>query len=196
MMNHIILSMRTRHASDFRAGHKTADIRSKPLPVPCRIFLYEGMPTGKIIGEVLCFEVGTVAEMDLIGGADLSLRSVLQLTDREIREYLKPSGYIHPLENLMIYNPPRELADFGLDRPPRSWQYIRPERIPEDLRGRTLMSPPAACLPAAERTAEESQSTRTASQPYSPVEAIFRDRARQDKAKREQRQLTTFTEGL
>ncbi|MBQ7547597.1 MAG: hypothetical protein IJT41_11610, partial [Clostridia bacterium] len=49
------------------------------------------------------------------------------LTDREIKEYLgdRSRGYGWHISDLVIYDTPRPLSDFGLKRPPQSWCYVK-----------------------------------------------------------------------
>jgi len=138
-MKQILLSMQVRHASNVRIGFKTAELRTRPLPVPCRVFVYEGRPCGKITCEFVCYDRGAICEDNLGDVAYLKkILHTLQLSEPELRRYLLKPGYIHPIEYLMVYPRPRKLAEFGLDLPPQSWQYLTSEQIPKDLRVRML----------------------------------------------------------
>lgn len=50
------------------------------------------------------------------------------LTDEEIQKYLSDTrGYGWHISDLVIYDTPKELSDFGKTRPPQSWCYVEEE---------------------------------------------------------------------
>ena len=79
---------------------------------------------GKVIGEFVCESIALLK-------ADNSLRVYYNnpqgtcLTNTEIIEYAKGGKvYYWYMSNLVVYDKPKELSEFGLKRPPQSWCYV------------------------------------------------------------------------
>lgn len=86
---------------------------------------------GCVIGEFVCDHVIPIYN-DTLLSADIPDELMLEnlspcLTDREIKEYLgdRSRGYGWHISDLVIYDTPRPLSDFGLKRPPQSWGYVK-----------------------------------------------------------------------
>ena len=131
----IVLSVQPRHSQNIIAGLKSAELRTRLLPIryderPVRAFMYETKPTGKIVAEFAVFTADPV-HRDMFDPSEIL--SALNITAAEFRSYLSKSsiGWSHPIEDLIVYDQPYDLEDFGLQRAPQSWQYVY--TIPEEL---------------------------------------------------------------
>lgn len=98
----------------------------KPFPVKCArgdvgAWAYGG--SGKIVGEFTCRRIAV---------CDLKAESVDEfarfgcVTPRSIHEYAGDRDRLYGLyvDDFVWYREPIELDDFGLKRPPQSWQYV------------------------------------------------------------------------
>ena len=98
---------------------------------------------GKVIGEFMCDKVFLLHPYTYDGGsADRERRKFIQtfegssreneilaatcLTQDEMFDYIGAGNYGYGLHisDLKIYDKPKELSEFGLTRPPQSWQYV------------------------------------------------------------------------
>ena len=98
---------------------------------------------GKVIGEFVCDKVFLLHPYTYDrGSADLERRKFIQtfegsskeneilaatcLTQDEMFDYIGAGnyGYGWHISDLKIYDKPKELSEFGLTRPPQSWQYV------------------------------------------------------------------------
>ncbi|MCL1904498.1 MAG: ASCH domain-containing protein [Methanomassiliicoccaceae archaeon] len=182
-MNDILLSIGARHAAAIREGRKTAELRTRPLPVPCRCFVYETKPEGVIRCDFVCRRYLQLIACDMVY-TDRSLHEELQLDPSEIIDYLPNDvGFIHYIEEMHTYAP-RHLSDFNLDRAPQSWRYLTAENIPPDLRDLGGEAP--------ERPAEGNKASRTNREPNDVALRHWRQRQREEKAIRDQRNLDIF----
>lgn len=98
---------------------------------------------GKVVGEFICDKLFLLHPYTYDGGnADLRHRKLIQtfegsskeneilaatcLTQDEMFDYIGAGnyGYGWHISDLKIYGKPKELSEFGLTRPPQSYQYI------------------------------------------------------------------------
>lgn len=108
---------------------------------PFKCYIYE--TKGKVIGEFVCDKLFLLHPYTYDGGnADLRHRKLIQtfegsskeneilaatcLTQDEMFDYIGAGnyGYGWHISDLKIYGNPKELSEFGLTRPPQSWQYV------------------------------------------------------------------------
>ena len=81
---------------------------------------------GKVMGEFVCDRIVDI----MISCSDPNMRGIpftgTGLTDREIMDYLGngKTGFSWHISDLVIYDEPRELSEFNLERPPQSWCYV------------------------------------------------------------------------
>ena len=150
MNNAVMLSIRPEWCARIAFNEKTVEVRkTRPKiepPFPCFIyetqaktdepwvdedghFIYKG--NGAVIGEFVCDHVIPIYN-DTLLRADIPEELRLEnlspcLTDREIKEYFgdRSKGYGWHISDLVIYDTPRPLSDFGLKRPPQSWCYVQ-----------------------------------------------------------------------
>lgn len=89
---------------------------------------YEGC--GKVIGEFVCDDIDKIAVFNnilyCVNNTQANKLKQACLTIEDIKAYLgfKNSGYAWHISELVIYDKPRELSEFGLTRPPQSWCYV------------------------------------------------------------------------
>ena len=156
-MNEIMLSVRPKWCELIANGRKTIEVRkTKPkCNVPFKVYIYctkqrvngeilltydkkiegrnkgfrdEGdIPlAGKVIGEFVCDEI-------------LDCRDVrIDVTCLTVEEWLKYTeghkGLVYGwhISDLIIYDKPKDLSDFGMKRQPQSWCYVEKDRESND----------------------------------------------------------------
>ena len=139
----VIISIQPKWCELISEGVKTIEVRkTKPnIETPFKVYIYECNwkgnsyyasrhkdRLGKVIGEFICDKIIRV-DCDSIAPFDKESRKYIDketCLDRE--QLIKYSGFICPygwyISNLIIYDKPKELTEFGLKRAPQSWQYI------------------------------------------------------------------------
>lgn len=132
MTKAILMSIHPKWAAKIYAGEKTIEWR-KSFPIKCwfggmKIFLYETRPIGKITG---CFELRDVStynkneyECKFIRKDYVEKNGCLSI--EELNKYQGNSKRLFAwcVMNALRYEKPLNLASFGLNRPPQSWQYV------------------------------------------------------------------------
>jgi predicted transcriptional regulator len=105
-----------------KAGIKTRELRkSKPKNIhyPFTVFMYETKQgAGAVVGEYTCrCIIRTNLDVAAEPGSCVPLR--------RISEYRK-GGFIFgwDISNVIFYDTPKPLSDFGLSRAPQSWCYV------------------------------------------------------------------------
>ena len=87
---------------------------------------------GKVIGEFVCKAILPISITYSDTNSRLALREFPYtcLTDKEIIDYLGngKTGYGWHISDLIIYDKPKDLSDFGMKRPPQSWCYAEEEK--------------------------------------------------------------------
>ena len=147
----VLISLHPKWCIRILSGIKTREVRKRaPLrTTPFKVYLYCTNPNthdpwelleihnhddgkiyrgnGKIVGEATCV---SITEYEIPFGNQIDGTC---LTARELYEYAGNSDKLCfiALENPIVYDKPIELSEFGLKRPPQSWQYI-PKREPEN----------------------------------------------------------------
>ena len=144
----VMLSIRPKWCARIASGEKTVEVRkTRPkIDPPFKCYIYEtqartdtflyidkhGQPVykgrGIVIGEFICDKISMFYA--LLGGsipqwddADLDKSCVNR---EEIVEYIgRRDGFAWHISDLVIYDTPRPLSDFGLKRPPQSWCYVK-----------------------------------------------------------------------
>ena len=158
-MKHIIISIRPEWVAKILKGEKTIEIR-KSMPkcdLPCKVYIYctKGKDlwmhnkdtiilgntdltsyylNGKIVAEFTLKKLGMLKYFSDISKCMPTWFELGEtcLTDKEIKNYLQGKiGYAWHIEDLEIYDKPKELAEFGIKRPPQSWCYVE-ESIDEN----------------------------------------------------------------
>lgn len=136
MSRDVIISIKPEWVEKIISGEKTIELRKNaPLdPTPFRCFIYvtkDFKPNrpysaklwasrGKVIGEANVVKDITTHSLGYYKqcGNDF-------LSDREREDYLGGKvGHGWLLRNVKVYDTPRPLSDFYLDRAPQSWCYV------------------------------------------------------------------------
>lgn len=142
-MKSVLISIRPKWIEKIAKGKKTIVVR-KTAPKceePFKCYIYE--TKGKVIGEFICDKVFLLHPYTYDrGSADLERRKFIQtfegssreneilaatcLTQDEMFDYIGAGnyGYGWHISDLKIYCNPKELSEFGLTRPPQSYQYV------------------------------------------------------------------------
>lgn len=142
-MKSVLISIQPKWCELIASGKKTVEVRkTKPkLETPFKVYIYETQGRyedlrdcstfkfwdirQKVIGEFVCDEVFPLWS----GYSGNSGNDCLTFNGRE--SYLgfnedgsNKMGYGWHISNLVIYDKPRELGEFGLKRPFQSWGYV------------------------------------------------------------------------
>lgn len=142
----VLLSIRPHWCEKIIDGLKTIEVRkTKPklqTPFPCLIYctkpkfeaedffltpnLKQIMGGGKVIGEFICDKIYDISLYKVTAESVPLGKDIIKeacLTFAELSDYLM-RGYGWHISELVIYDEPKELTDFGLTRPPQSWCYV------------------------------------------------------------------------
>lgn len=140
MSRAVLMSIQPEYCQLIADGYKTAEVRKNfpKLELPFKAYIYcsngKGhtldIAKGKVVGEFLCEFIekfpysrngyGIEAEDEL---CDMSC-----LDGNELYRYLNgATPYAWHISNLVIYEVPKELSDFGKTKPPQSWYYVNEE---------------------------------------------------------------------
>ena len=143
-MKAVMLSIQPKWCELIASGKKTVEVRkTKPkieIPFKCyiyatkngdkivlknnRVFEISKDITGKVIGEFVC-ECVTSLKADNLIQAYYNNTQATCLTDMEIMRYANGGKlYYWHISDLVIYDKPKDLSEYGLSRPPQSWCYI------------------------------------------------------------------------
>ena len=150
-MPEVILSIRPGWCELIAQGIKKFDARKSvpkcDMPFKCYIYCTKDEPlyhsgekfwckaagefgNGKIIGEFICDQVVfLVVHPDLFAGHPLFYTKALEdacLTKERVEEYSGGKDVLGwHISDLVIYDQPKELCEFGIKRAPQSWCYVR-----------------------------------------------------------------------
>lgn len=152
MSKAVLISIRPKWCELIANGKKTVEVRkTRPkLETPFKCYIYETRGFERVGNDSLNCVIGgsgrgmVTAEFvcDLIFplsfyASDASFFDTEPpfpvpgtcLTDKEIAEYLGngKTGYGWNISDLNIYDRPKELNEFQLNRPPQSWRYVEQE---------------------------------------------------------------------
>lgn len=139
MSKDVIMSIQPKWVEKIYNNEKQYEVR-KQAPLQCapyKIYIYltkKGIDlwltnslvkrypmNGNIIGEFICNKLIDVRPP--FKGKE----SGTCLTARELYEYMGTSDHLNFIEikDLVLYDVPKKLEDFGLSRPPQSWCYVK-----------------------------------------------------------------------
>jgi predicted transcriptional regulator len=132
-MPEIIISINRPHTDDIRVGLKTLEIRKTiPKSLPCKVYIYETKGkdgSGKVIGEftlnrflVIQSNMKAVSLLPILDRAKINLKTFFRYTkfDKGIRRDI----FAWQIDDLIIYEVPKSLEEFGDRRAPQSWYYV------------------------------------------------------------------------
>ena len=141
MNKEVMISIRPEWLSLIVSDKKTVEVRkTRPkIEPPFRCYIYETKSrlktnrgnlswwyrgSGSVIGEFICDEIKP--DIYFANGV-FQIGWNTCMSDVDLVKY---AGYDQPLfywhiSDLVIYDTPRPLSDFGLKRPPQSWGYVK-----------------------------------------------------------------------
>lgn len=102
----------------------------------CEYYTKDNFLNGKVIGEFVCKNITCIqADIDISGDKHLYNTAFFGgktcLSDEELFDYIysapNKTGWGWWLSDLKIYDEPKQLSEFGVKRPPQSWQYCEKE---------------------------------------------------------------------
>lgn len=142
----VLISIRPQWVAHIANGEKNVEIRkTRPkLETPFKCYIYctlygdvifhhEEICNGKVVGEFTCDEI-QLLDIDSVGVFVREGRDIYRLdeigwktclTREQVIDYsgpFRPHGW--HISNLIIYDRPNELSEFGIKRAPQSWRYI------------------------------------------------------------------------
>lgn len=151
-MKSVMLSIKPKYCRLIARGEKNIEVRkTKPkieTPFKCYIYCtkefyrkgngyFQGKYCGKVIGEFVCDEIfdyeyfeanctaGIYEGYAITECTELNINDCHCLTSKELLNYGKGKPiYGWHISDLVIYDEPKKLSDFGLTRPPQSWCYV------------------------------------------------------------------------
>ncbi len=129
-MKTILMSIRKEHVDDIKAGRKRSELRlrapaQKP---PYRVIVYEpkvGGGSGKVVLEFVChlehlhYNAGHSA-LDVMRRARVSYPFLRNYTHWFTKSFTEMF-----IGDLVVYDQPRELSEYGVKRAPQSWMYLK-----------------------------------------------------------------------
>lgn len=136
----VLISIRPKWCELIASSKKTIEVRkTRPkIPTPFKCYIYctkarsaaevltpcnnlSDIRNGKIIGEFVCDYIMT----DKYGERSSDFEIYGCLPFKAQKEYApKKPLYGWHISNLVIYDEPKGLNDFGVNRPPQSWMYV------------------------------------------------------------------------
>lgn len=85
--------------------------------------IWDNCCNGKVIGEFVCDEIETLRRNTVFNAPALYSQSCL--TRDEYFGYIgNKTAYIWHISDLVIYDKPKELFEFGIKKAPQSWCYV------------------------------------------------------------------------
>lgn len=123
----IIMSIHPKWAEKIYNGEKRVEWRkTRPkLEGKTRVYIYETSPINKVTGF---FTILDVFGFDSNHGISFAVEKGCVPID-DLKKYQGDSMCIFAWEikygSVVNFNQPKTLADFGLNRPPQSWQYLK-----------------------------------------------------------------------
>jgi predicted transcriptional regulator len=147
-MKSVLISIKPKWCELIASGEKTIEVRkTKPkIRVPFKVYIYctkdntfaektlRGFDDngkaiyykankGKVIGEFVCNKM-----LDsFLNNNDAWFVEKGCLTQKEIDEYQGDKAILYGwhISDLVIYDTPKDLSEYGLTRPPQSWCYVK-----------------------------------------------------------------------
>ena len=123
----IIMSIKTEYANKIFDGIKLYELRKKPLKENVdTIIVYSSGKVKKVIGE---FKIEKIIKNSPDRIWDLG-EEVLGIDKKSFYEYFKHSEYAYAIKvkDVIKYNLPKDLSDFGIKKAPQSFCFIKGEK--------------------------------------------------------------------
>lgn len=128
-MKIVLMSIQAEHNGNIEKGLKKSELRTKApkIDAPFKVLTYESGLNGrrKVVNEWICKDVTTWL---MYMGLPAHLSKVACVSNEYIWQYCdrgnKNIDEMH-ITDLVIYDTPKDLSEYGLSRPPQSWCYIK-----------------------------------------------------------------------
>ena len=130
VLRNIVMTVKPRHIRNMRKGIKKYEMRkTRPVYRPHgefrKIWLCESGSGGRIVASFRCR-----AYPRLTDRSDETIAKVCAITPEEVRGYRKKGDSLYGwlIEDFEYFHGPennRHIVDFGLERPPQSWCYVK-----------------------------------------------------------------------
>lgn len=123
-MSRILLSIKPQYADLIFKGEKKVEIRKisiyNELDVN-KAVVYSSSPTQQVIGE---FEIGFRQWLPL---NQLILLPFSCISEKDLKNYIGKYGWGYAIEilNPVLYHEPKKLSDFGINKAPQNFQYLK-----------------------------------------------------------------------
>ena len=149
MSKAVLISIRPKWCELIASGEKTVEVRktAPKIETPFKCYIYctkfnHGDPDsminlkgktsffmpkgGAVIGEFVCDRIFPIQLTE--EGYDYESKKETGLRYEEMSSYLNfRNGYGWHISDLVIYDKPKSLNEFRLNRPPQSWCYVEQE---------------------------------------------------------------------
>lgn len=127
IMKEIIISIKPMWCEAILNGYKTVEVR-KTEPncfKPFKCYIYQ-TNNGGIVGEFVCGWTSFHCFNSVVDDYMPLISHTAFLTTSEILNYGKGKPlYCWHIIEFKRYDKPKPLSEFGLKRPPQSWQYVK-----------------------------------------------------------------------
>ena len=120
----ILMSIKTEYADKIFDGIKLYELRKKPLKENVdKIIVYSSGKAKKVIGE---FKIEKIIKDSPENIWNLG-EKVLGIDKKSFFNYFKNSQYAYAIKvkDVIKYNLPKDLSDFGIKKAPQSFCYIK-----------------------------------------------------------------------
>ena len=141
MSKAVLISIRPKWCELIASGQKTIEVRkTRPqIKTPFKCYIYQTLPKsgdwndmdGHVIGEFVCdkiepFTAGSFGGDENQKKACLSQEEMIGYfcEQKELDGNTLKIGYCWHISALKIYDKPKKLSDFGVNRAPQSWRFI------------------------------------------------------------------------
>lgn len=120
----ILMSIKTEYADKILNGTKLYELRKKPFKENVdTIIIYSSGKVKKVVGE---FKIDKIIKDSPDNIWNLG-EEVLGIDKKSFYEYFKHSEYAYAIKikDIIKYDTPKDLKDFGINKAPQSFCYIR-----------------------------------------------------------------------
>lgn len=120
----ILMSIKTEYADKILNGTKLYELRKKPFNENVdTIIIYSSGKVKKVVGE---FKIDKIIKDSPDNIWNLG-EEVLGIDKKSFYEYFKHSEYAYAIKikDIIKYDTPKDLKDFGINKAPQSFCYIR-----------------------------------------------------------------------
>ena len=120
----ILMSIKTEYADKILNGTKLYELRKKPLRDEVdTVIIYSSGKVKKVIGE---FKIDKIIKDSPDNIWNLG-EEVLGIDKKSFYEYFKHSEYAYAIKikDVIKYDIPKDLKDFGINKAPQSFCYIK-----------------------------------------------------------------------